>query len=654
MSKLIYFIAITVILFLAPLFKLVAAEIFNENQITAAYIVNFVKHINWPNESQKQHYQITIYNDRDFYVYFSNALKNKQLKNKAVIVSYATALDEINASEVVFVTQTSEKGLNEIANSLRGRETLLISQNSSNKHDTMINLIQTVEQSNITFEVNKSNILYEKLSMSADLLLLGGSELDVAMLYRETEMAMQATREQSLKLKNTLVAQELQIQQTTARLQAQEQQIEKASTTLAASKEELRTLNVEYKRSSLAAQQQKLELLQLKRDVSNKQSALVVQQVELEQASSELDKIKQALVLQQEALTQKEIKSQNVLALVEKNNAVLAQQKTELAIHKRQLAEQEQDITLKKETITNQRTYLVITSVLAFTVMGALLLVILFFLRNRKTTQKLTQTLAHLNDAQSQLIQSEKMASLGRLVAGVAHEINTPLGIAITANSLVLDETLEVKAKINEAKLSKTKMNSYIAKAEQSLTMSEKSLGRVRVLLANFKQVAADQIVMDEREIDLVAYIDEVMATLSVEMNKHRISYFYTGLEKVKVTTLPGVFAQVLTNLVINSIIHGFDGRESGEIRIKLMSVTCEDNKDRIKLIYCDNGKGMNEHTLKNIFEPFFTTKRGTGSTGLGMNIVYNIINQQLKGNVDVASIENKSTTISITLPLAL
>ena len=654
MFKLIYFIAITVILFSTPSFNLVAAEKFNENQITAAYIVNFVKHINWPNESQKQHYQITIYNDRDFYVYFSNALKNKQLKNKNVIVNYATALDEISASEVVFVAQTSEKGLNEVANSLRGRETLLISQNSSNKHDTMINLIQTVEQSNITFEVNKSNIIYEKLSMSADLLLLGGSELDVAMLYRETEMAMQATREQSLKLKNTLALQEQKIKQTTARLQAQELQIQKASTTLAASKEELRVLNVEYKRSSLAAQQQKSELLQLKRDVSNKQSALVAQQMELEQASSELDKIKQALVLQQEELTQKEIKSQNVLALVEKNNAVLTQQKTELATHKRQLAEQEQDITLKKETITNQRTYLVITSVLAFTVMGALLLVILFFLRNRKTTQKLTQTLTHLNDAQSQLIQSEKMASLGRLVAGVAHEINTPLGIAITANSLVLDETLEVKAKIDEAKLSKAKMNSYIEKAEQSLTMSEKSLGRVRVLLANFKQVAADQIVMDEREIDLVSYIDEVMETLSVEMKKHRIGYVYTGLEKVKVTTLPGVFAQVLTNLVINSIIHGFDGRDSGEISIKLMSVTCEENKQRIKLIYCDNGKGMNEHTLKNIFEPFFTTKRGAGSTGLGMNIVYNIINQQLKGDVDVASIENKSTTITITLPLSL
>ena len=153
-----------------------------------------------------------------------------------------------------------------------------------------------------------------------------------------------------------------------------------------------------------------------------------------------------------------------------------------------------------------------LTTILTSLAILAVLLIIFFFNKNKKTTTKLTKTLAHLNDTQEQLVQSEKMASLGRLVAGVAHEINTPLSIAITANSLVLDDTREVKDKIGSASLSKSRMDSHIETVEKSLVMSESALDRVRHLLVNFKLVAADQIVSDQREINLAKYIDEVMS----------------------------------------------------------------------------------------------------------------------------------------------
>jgi signal transduction histidine kinase len=634
-------IFIGIIFFASTIFTVKAAEQFNEKQIKSAYIVNFIKHINWPNEKAKPHYRITIYKNRDFFQFFSTALQNKLINNKKIVVNYANTLSDITSSELLFVSSSSEETLYEVASHLRGRQTLLVSDNSINKHDIMINLIKQDNVGSITFEVNKSNIIYENLSISADLLLLGGSELDVAMLYRETEMAMQVTRDKSLKLQDDLAL--------------QEQKISGASKRLAASKEELRLLNVEYRRSAIAAEQQKTELEQLKKDVVRKQKSLSNQRLSLQEATKGLDDVKKELAAQQLKLAEKEVKSQKVLALVEKNNAVLIKQDAELAKHKLQLDAQEEELTSKKEIITSQRTYLLITSLLIVTALIALILVMILFIRNKKTTKKLAKTLAHLSETQDQLIQSEKMASLGSLVAGVAHEINTPLGISITANSLVLDDTIDIKNKIQTANLSRKQMDRYIEKSEQSLTMSEKGLDRVRILLENFKQVAADQMVMDEREIDIVTYISEVISTLSVEIKKHNISYEYNGLEKLTMHTLPGVFAQVLTNLVINSIVHGFDGRESGQIKIKVFLTTPANSSNQmVQVIYSDNGNGMDNKTLVNIFEPFYTTKRGSGSTGLGMNIVYNIINKQLKGDISVASTVNESTTITITLPLRL
>jgi signal transduction histidine kinase len=259
----------------------------------------------------------------------------------------------------------------------------------------------------------------------------------------------------------------------------------------------------------------------------------------------------------------------------------------------------------------------------------------------------LTKTLTYLNNTQEQLVQSEKMASLGRLVAGVAHEINTPLSIAITANSLVLDDTLEIKDKIEGASLSKKRMDQHITISEQSLVMSEGALQRVKHLLTNFKMVAADQIISEQRTINLAEYINDVMSTLSIEMKKKNINYQFIGSDNLEVITLPGVFSQVLTNLVINSIVHGFDERQEGSITI---DITASANQG-VEIHYKDDGRGMDAYTLANIFEPFFTTKRGKGSTGLGMNIVYNIVNQQLKGTITVASEQGVGTITTLVLP---
>lgn len=629
------FISVTALcsFLIVSFFSLAAEQQFDAKHIKAAYLINFIKHIQWPDEANKEQFQLAIYKDVEFHQFLSKVLKQKKIKGLNLNIRYADTIEQLRQADSVYMPELFNESINEIANAIRGSQTLLITDSSDNKHDVMINLIQNEKSNAISFEVNKSNILYEKLVMSADLLLLGGTELDIATLYRETELAMQKTRQQSITLKENLKEQK-------GMLSVFEQQLK-------LSKSELMRLNKEQRKSAIAASKQKIELAQLKVSVENKQTSLLAQKQALKLTLQQSQQIKEKLAARQQLLAQKSLQNEQILVKVNQNEQVLEKQKKELADHREQLKQQDNELTNKQQTIVDQKAYIFVTTVLTtITLIASLLLIFLFF-KNKKTTKKLSTTIENLNDTQEQLVQSEKMASLGRLVAGVAHEINTPLSIAITANSLVLDDTAEITEKIATASLSKGRMNNYIEKSMQSLNMSEKALERVKNLLTNFKLVAADQIVVDQREIDLAKYIDEVMTTLSVEMKNCEINYEFSGDSGVLITTVPGIFAQVLTNLVMNSIIHAFDETRHGDIKINL---AVNDDKSAV-ITYSDNGKGMDNHVLENIFEPFFTTKRGEGSTGLGMNIVYNIINQQLKGDITVESEEGKGTTMVVTLP---
>lgn len=631
MNNLIIFLAI---LFFNLNFSANAQQL-DSNRIKAAYIINFIKHISWPNDSANPEYRFTVYKDQKFYNFLVQALRHKIIKSKPISLVLVTSIQEIKSTDIVYIAEQYKKDLHKIANALRGSETLLISDGSKQKHDVMINLVHNKDSAAISFEVNKSNIVYEKLSMSVELLLLGGTELDVATLYHETEMAMQHTIQQDEELRTRLLTQKLQLERSKKSLKKSKQQLSN---------------------SMKETSKQKIELAKLKNNVVQKQNLLVEQELKLKNVSTRFKSTEQKLSRQQQVLAIKEQKNQQILQRVAENNAILNKQKKKLANHKIQLKQQDKELLNRNETINNQQQYILITTVLITIAVFVSLLMIFFFIKNKRTTNKLAKTLTYLENTQEQLIQSEKMASLGGLVAGVAHEINTPLSIAITSNSLVIDDTSEVKQKISDGCLSKSRMAKHIEKVDQSLSMSEKALERVRILLANFKQVAADQIVDDQREINLAEYIEEVMMTLSVEMKKHHVNYSFSGDKKVEITTLPGAFAQVLTNFVNNSIKHGFESKENGNISISLTTndETIDQQPWAAKITYQDDGLGMTAKVLKNIFEPFFTTKRGKGNTGLGMNIVYNIIHQKLKGNISIISEPNSGATFIITLPQSI
>jgi len=249
--------------------------------------------------------------------------------------------------------------------------------------------------------------------------------------------------------------------------------------------------------------------------------------------------------------------------------------------------------------------------------------------------------------AQSQLMQAERLASLGGIVAGVAHEINTPVGTAVTNISELADiaSSFEQKLKVG---IKKSDLDEFLADTRDFTHMALENLLRAAELVRSFKQVAVDQSSEQKREFNLLEHIQSTVTTMYHEFKRTQIKIRVDCPGELSITGLPGVYSQIVTNLMQNSRIHGFnEGTESGEILIMVRQVGNE-----IILTYTDNGKGMDEEQCTKTFEPFFTTRRDEGGSGLGMNIVHNLVTKTLGGKIELASVVGEGVRLQIVVPL--
>jgi signal transduction histidine kinase len=245
----------------------------------------------------------------------------------------------------------------------------------------------------------------------------------------------------------------------------------------------------------------------------------------------------------------------------------------------------------------------------------------------------LNSALTALQDAQSELVRQEKLASLGRLVAGVAHEINTPLGICVTATSHLVQELKLTREDLAAGTLDEDGLNQFLDIIDQSLRIMTTNTQRAAALVRSFKQVAVDQSSDDVRSFNLRKYLDEVLLSLQPKLKGKPITVEIDCPSNIEMASFPGAVSQILTNMVVNSLVHGFDGGQPGKIKI-----TGKLDGDFIDFDYSDDGIGMDNGTLSQLFDPFFTTKRGSGGSGLGAHILYNLVTGALGGTVKVVS----------------
>jgi len=261
--------------------------------------------------------------------------------------------------------------------------------------------------------------------------------------------------------------------------------------------------------------------------------------------------------------------------------------------------------------------------------------------------EELAQTLEHLQETQLQLVQSAKMASLGNLVAGVAHEINTPIGVGVTAVSHLQEITKGFIQLYETGELRRQDLKNYLVDCDEAIKIIFSNLERASHLIRSFKQVSVDQSSEVGRVFNVKKYLDEILLSLQPKFKRTQHTVTIQCDEELEIDSYPGAFAQIITNLVVNSLIHAYDGDTAGKIRI---AIAKEENK--IGITYSDDGKGMEKAVVEKIFNPFFTTKRGKGGTGLGLSIIYNIITQQFGGRIQCSSTVGKGTIFIIEFPI--
>jgi PAS domain S-box-containing protein len=267
----------------------------------------------------------------------------------------------------------------------------------------------------------------------------------------------------------------------------------------------------------------------------------------------------------------------------------------------------------------------------------------------RKARDSAETALRNLRDTQASLIEAEKLAALGRLVAGVAHEVNNPVGISLTVASALERKAAMFASEVQRGDLRRSSLNDFLATSRDASSQLVANLNRAAELIQSFKQVAADRNYSDQRSFDLADLTEQVVMSLRPGLRKHNLTLNIECQPNLVMNSYPGPYGQVLTNLFLNSVAHAFPDGRAGVIEIQARA----SGKDNVEIIFSDNGCGMSLDVRRRAFDPFFTTRRDQGGTGLGLHIVYSIVTNRLGGRLDLDSEPGKGTRIQIILPRA-
>jgi signal transduction histidine kinase len=265
----------------------------------------------------------------------------------------------------------------------------------------------------------------------------------------------------------------------------------------------------------------------------------------------------------------------------------------------------------------------------------------------RRAKDQADVALVELRRTQDNLVRAEKLASLGQLVAGVAHEINTPLGIALTTGTLMSDEARTFRTTLSAGTLSRSRLNHFVDRVEEGATLLCTNLTRAADLVQGFKQVAVDRVSDESRTVVLETWLDDLLASLRPMLRKGGHTVERACPAGLVIDTNPGVLAQIVTNLIANAVVHGFRAGEPGQIIVRVSEL----DDILVRMEVRDTGQGIPPEHLDRIFDPFFTTARSAGSTGLGMHIVHNLVTAKLGGRITLTSELGQGTVVQVDFP---
>jgi PAS domain S-box-containing protein len=265
----------------------------------------------------------------------------------------------------------------------------------------------------------------------------------------------------------------------------------------------------------------------------------------------------------------------------------------------------------------------------------------------RRARDAAEAALQHLQEAQASLVEAEKLAALGRLVAGVAHEINSPVGTSLTVASELARKSALFAAEVARGGLKRSSLNDFVRLVQSASSQLAGNLTRAAEMVQSFKQVAVDQSYLDRRVFDLGDLTEQVLAGMRSGLRKNHLVLNVECQSGLVINSYPGLYRQVLSNLFLNAVVHAFPDRRGGRIDIAMR----ESGQDEIEIVVADDGCGMSPEIRRQAFNPFFTTRRHEGSIGLGLHVVHNIVTIRLGGLIHLDSEDGEGTTVRLVLP---
>lgn len=607
-------------------FSKAQAQNYKIEEVKAALVVQVIRNLEWPNEQDSRSIDIAIWQDEALSQAFA-PINQLSVRGLPLRVYVADSLAQLGNANVVYIPEAHIADVGQLSFNLRGQGILVMTEESPSLHNIMINILQRQQEntsSTLSFQINRPNIAFEQIAIKPELVLFGGTEVDVAELYHQTEAAIQALRQQNEANFEKLAAQQQAFEQREAQYKTLQARLENLEGVL------------DKKQESIVSNQTKLS--QLMSQIGN------VEQ-EYAKALAQVDSKEKELQAAERTQQEYENNVAQQIQVLDALNAEVEANKKLLANQESQLNEAQTEVKYQSELIDKQRDIIyVVLFVVAVALLAAVLISHLFF-KNKRTKDQLATALDTLTQAKEQLVEAEKMASLGSLVTGVAHEINTPIGISLTAISTLGADSREFKQLIESGQLKKSTAIKFADKLDELDNLIVGNLQRCHRLVESFKQVSADQIVEQSRQIKLNDYCHSIMNTMTAYLKQHHVKWTISGDNPLH-SIDPGLLSQVINNLSTNAVNHAFEGIEDKHITIEVAV------KDSVSLVkFKDNGVGMEPTVLQRIFDPFYTTKRNEGGTGLGLNIVYTIVTTKLNGQISVNSELGSGTEFTISIP---
>lgn len=599
----------------------------------AALLIKVAQEFQWRLTPEETQFVLTVHNDPTTYSILNNA-GPLTIADRPVRIQQSSGGNVSIDANAVYLNKPPTELHARVFSQLEGKNVLLITSESAEIVSSMINIYHI--ERNLSFSVNRPNLETEGFEVSEKLLELGGTELESATIYKEVLRSISQQRQSLDDLQVELLQAEQAFQQEKA---VQDRQLQKL-------RQDIRNQESQLQKSQQDLQDSQQALTKSQAELDDSQLELREKQNEILQQTQTLDEIQESLQRSKTQIRDAELALENKQSEIRETETLLQSLSDEISAQQTTLVEQQDQLGLKDELLkAQQERFYIMMGFIALIAM-AMFVVVHLWVRNRRANQELSQSLANLEKAQNQLVESEKFAALGQLVAGVAHELNTPIGVGITSAS-AMSETLQlIEQQIISGKVKKSVLLSHLENMKTAQDLTLRNLTRAGNLIQSFKQVSADQSMSGQREIELLSYLEEILQTLDITLKQHDIHWDIKG-DAVKSVIDPGQFAQVVQNLIFNCQRHAFTDIENPVINIRLTV-----DSSYIYLTIKDNGTGMDASVRDKICEPFYTTARGTGGTGLGMHIVYNLVTQSFGGTLNIESQPGKGTAFLLCLPL--